>query len=36
MARPDRSSDRLWLWFAASSVLFLLVLAISPVKDYFR
>jgi len=30
------SSDRLWLWFAIVSVVFLVVLAISPVKDYFR
>jgi hypothetical protein len=35
-APPDRSSDPLWRWFAASSVAFLAVLAISPVKDYFR
>lgn len=30
------SSDRLWLTFAASSVICLLVLLISPVKDHFR
>ena len=32
----ERSSERLWLWFAISSVVFVVVLAISPVKDYFR
>ncbi len=32
----DRSADRLWLAFAASSVIFLVVLAISPFKDFFR
>jgi len=36
MAGRDRSTDRLWLWFAVSSVIFLGVLAVSPVKDYFR
>jgi len=36
MARQDPSSDRLWLWFAVSSVVFLALLAISPVRDYFR
>jgi mono/diheme cytochrome c family protein len=36
MNGPDRSSDRLWTWFAVSSVVFLVVLAVSPVKDYFR
>ncbi|HEX9668769.1 MAG TPA: hypothetical protein VGC93_04725, partial [Thermoanaerobaculia bacterium] len=36
MPRHDPSSDRLWLWFAVSSVVFLVVLAISPVRDYFR
>jgi len=36
MTQPDRSTDRLWLWFAIVSVAMLLVLAISPVKDYFR
>jgi mono/diheme cytochrome c family protein len=36
MAERDPSSDRLWLGFAVSSVAFLAVLAISPVKDYFR
>lgn len=30
------SADRLWIWFAVSSVVFLGVLAVSPVKDYFR
>ena len=29
------ASDRLWFWFAVSSMAFLAVLAISPVKDYF-
>ncbi len=29
-------SDRLWLWLAISSVVSLVVLAVSPVKDYFR
>lgn len=32
----DPASDRLWLWFAVASVAFLGVLAVSPVKDYFR
>ncbi|MBI3450096.1 MAG: c-type cytochrome [Acidobacteria bacterium] len=32
----DGRSDRLWLAFAVSSVAFVGVLAISPVKDYFR
>jgi mono/diheme cytochrome c family protein len=36
MAAPDRSTDRLWLWFAIVSAAMLVVLAISPVKDYFR
>jgi cytochrome c553 len=36
MDGPDRSSDRLWRWFAISSFAFLLVLAVSPIKDYFR
>jgi len=35
-AGEDRSSDRLWLWFAIVSVAMLVVLAVSPVKDYFR
>jgi len=35
MANRDNSSDRLWFWFAISSVVCLVVLAISPVKDYF-
>ncbi len=30
------STERLWFWFGLISVLFLLVLAISPTKDYFR
>jgi mono/diheme cytochrome c family protein len=36
MAGPDRSTDRLWLAFAISSVACLVVLAVSPIKDYFR
>ncbi|HEY3216321.1 MAG TPA: c-type cytochrome [Candidatus Eisenbacteria bacterium] len=36
MNSPGPSSDRLWFWFGVSSVTFLLVLAISPIKDYFR
>ena len=36
MVGDDRSSDRLWLWFALSSVVFVVVLAISPIKDYLR
>jgi len=36
MSDTDRSVDRLWLWFAIVSVATLVVLAISPVKDYFR
>jgi len=36
MSDPNGSSDRLWLGFAISSVLLLVVLAVSPVKDYFR
>jgi len=36
MAARDKSSDRLWFWFAVSSVVFLSVLAVSPIKDYFR
>ncbi len=36
MSPKEPSSDRLWFWFAVSSVAFLIVLAISPVKDYFR
>jgi mono/diheme cytochrome c family protein len=32
----DGRSDRLWLAFALSSVAFVAVLAISPVKDWFR
>ncbi len=30
------SADRLWYWFAVTSVAFLVVLAVSPVKDYLR
>jgi cytochrome c2 len=36
MAPRGFSSDRLWVWFGVSSVVCLAVLAISPVKDYFR
>lgn len=36
MADRQLSSDRLWLAFALASVAFLAVLAVSPVKDYFR
>jgi len=36
MSANGPSSSRLWGWFALSSVVFLVVLAISPVKDYFR
>jgi mono/diheme cytochrome c family protein len=36
MDRPELSSTRLWLAFALSSVALLAVLAVSPVKDYFR
>ena len=36
MSAPQRSSDRLWFWFAVSSVVFLAVLAVSPIKDYLR
>ena len=36
MKPPDGSTDRLWLWFSVSSAVFLVVLAISPFKDYFR
>lgn len=36
MRRTRGSSDALWLWFSAFSLIFLAVLAISPVKDYFR
>lgn len=36
MTSPRVSSDRLWFWFAVSSALFLIVLAVSPIKDYFR
>ncbi len=30
------SADRLWIWFGLTSIVFLVVLAISPFKDYFR
>ena len=33
---PGPSSDRLWFWFSVSSLGFLVVLAVSPIKDYFR
>ncbi len=36
MRRPGSSTDRLWLVFALTSVAMLAVLAVSPVKDYFR
>jgi cytochrome c2 len=36
MSDPTRSSDALWTWFGVSSFIFLVVLAISPLKDYFR
>ncbi|MFQ5720494.1 MAG: c-type cytochrome, partial [Acidobacteriota bacterium] len=36
MKPAELSSDRPWLWVAISSVVFLVVLAISPLKDYFR
>jgi len=36
MARGGRSPDRLWAWFAVSSVVSLVALSISPMKDYFR
>jgi mono/diheme cytochrome c family protein len=36
MSGPNASSNRLWFWFAVSSVLFLGVLAVSPIKDYLR
>lgn len=36
VSTPRPSTDRLWLWFAVCSVIFLVVLAVSPVKDYFR
>jgi cytochrome c2 len=31
-----RNSDQLWLWFGVSSIVFLVIMAVSPVKDYFR
>jgi mono/diheme cytochrome c family protein len=36
MDRPDPSADRLWYTFAVTSVALLAILAVSPVKDYFR
>lgn len=36
MKPEERDSNRVWLWFAISSVIFVIVLAISPVKDYLR
>lgn len=36
VSAPGPSSGRLWFWFAVSSVVFLAVLAVSPIKDYFR
>ncbi|MBD3868733.1 MAG: c-type cytochrome [Acidobacteria bacterium] len=36
MLNEKESSNRLWRWFGVSSVLFLVVMAISPLKDYFR
>ncbi|HEY5611449.1 MAG TPA: c-type cytochrome, partial [Thermoanaerobaculia bacterium] len=33
---PATDSTRIWFWFAISSIACLAVLAISPVKDYFR
>ncbi len=36
VSAPGPSSDRLWFWFAVSSVALLAVLAVSPIKDYFR
>ena len=36
MSAPGPSSARLWFWFSVSSVAFLIVLAVSPIKDYFR
>lgn len=36
MTDDPGSTERLWLWFALSSAAFVVVLAISPVKDYLR
>ena len=36
MKNDSRSSIRLWVLFAVSSVAFLAVMAVSPVKDYLR
>ena len=36
MERRDPSTDRLWLVFALTSLAMLVVLAVSPVKDFFR
>lgn len=36
MGTSGGTEHRLWAWFAVSSVVFLAILAISPVKDYFR
>ncbi len=36
MAGPGRSTSRLWLAFALASLACLVVLAVSPVKDYLR
>jgi mono/diheme cytochrome c family protein len=36
VSSPGPSSDRLWFWFGVSSVAFLVVLAVSPIKDHFR
>jgi mono/diheme cytochrome c family protein len=32
----DMRSDHVWVWFGLSSVVFLVIMAVSPVKDYFR
>ena len=36
VSAPRPSSDRLWFLFSVSSAAFLIVLAVSPIKDYFR
>ena len=36
MTPEPHPTDRLWLGFAVSSVVCLAVLAVSPIKDYFR
>lgn len=36
MTPRERDRNSLWIWFAVSSVVFVSVLAISPVKDYLR